>query len=150
MSWTAAYKKILVPIDFSPCALLALENARQIATKAGARIHLIHAWEIAWVHPEVSVVSGDQLVSLAEHTRLEAEDRMQKLVPGEASANISSSVRRGHPSDVVVSCAREESVDLIVMGTHGRTGLSHLILGSVAQKVLRRAPCPVLTCPKHD
>jgi len=138
---------ILVPVDFSDCSWLALEYAASLAGRLGARVHVLHAWEA----PEAmlpaaneSVYSG-QLVVLAERF---ASSRLSELVQAARIKGLpidGSFLEMGSPWRSIVNIAGERHYDLIVLGTHGRKGLSHALLGSVAEKVVRCAPCPVLT-----
>jgi nucleotide-binding universal stress UspA family protein len=123
------FNEILFPTDFSPASEAAGRIARSMAREAGARLHVVH------VVPPVTDPSfpAEGLTraaeSLGEGLRVETA-----LLSGRAGHNI-------------VDYAREKRIDLIVMGTHGRTGISHAILGSVAEAVVRLAPCLVLTVP---
>jgi nucleotide-binding universal stress UspA family protein len=121
--------EILFPTDFSPASEAAGRIAREMAVQAGARLHVLH------VVPPVTDPSlpAEHLAragrALADGLRVETA-----LLSGWAGRNI-------------VDYAREKRIDLIVVGTHGRTGISHAILGSVAETVVRQAPCLVLTVP---
>jgi universal stress protein A len=132
---------LLVPIDFSACAEHALDYACDLAAKLGARIHVIHA--IGAALPELSVALTDQTISSLRHSAAAAldqliEPRRQKAAFGEITV-VDDDAR-----DAILQAARAVRADLIVIGTHGRRGLSRVLLGSVAEDVLRRAPCPVL------
>jgi nucleotide-binding universal stress UspA family protein len=132
---------ILVPIDFSPCAEHALDYACALAAKLGAKIHVIHA--IGAVLPELSVALTDQMISSIRHNNTAA---LEKLVaPRRAQVAFGEvSVVDDDARDAILKAAKAVHADLIVIGTHGRRGLSRMVLGSVAEDVLRRAPCPVL------
>jgi nucleotide-binding universal stress UspA family protein len=100
------------------------------------------------LRPDLTVWAGEVSATLAEHTRSEAERGMKEFLErcGAAGrAKLTSRVLPGPAYQVIVSAAEEGAFDLIAMGTHGRTGISHLVLGSVAEKVVRHAKCPVLT-----
>lgn len=136
---------ILVPIDFSASSMRAVSLARELAEALGAaRILLVHAY---YVPPELAMYAPHRvpgyLEALEEAARKELDRANEKLGPGGPSAECLA--RRGMPEQVIPEIARERGSDLIVMGTHGRTGLSRWALGSVAERVLRTAPCPVLT-----
>lgn len=134
-------KTILVPTDFSPNADQALDYACELAAKLGATIHLVHA--VSAPPSALQVALTEQIIE-----NLLSEDRavLEKLMRsrGEAAAFGSSTVDIGDPRDLILNTAKTRGADLIVMGTHGRRGLSRMVMGSVAENVLRHAPCPVL------
>jgi universal stress protein A len=134
---------ILVPTDFSPCAERALDYACALAVKLGARVHVVNAIDAAF--PELSVSFTDVIASLRQHNTA-ALDKL--LAPRRARVVLGETrVVDGDPRDVILGMAGTVDADLIVIGTHGRRGLSRLILGSVAEDIVRRAPCPVLAVP---
>ena len=133
--------RILVPTDFSACAERALDYACALAGKLGAKIHVVNAIDAAF--PELSVAFTDVLASLRQHNTTALE---KLLTPRRARVTFGEThVVDGDPRDVILGMAGTVHADLIVMGTHGRRGLSHLLLGSVAEDIVRRAPCPVLS-----
>jgi len=138
-------RRILVPTDFSPPSERALEMAIEFARRFGAELTLFHAHELpAYVFPDgVMPVSPEILVELERTMSAELE----RLAARARAAGVPASIKTGVGAhDVeIVRFASEMNADLIIMGTHGRTGLRHVLLGSVAEKVVRRAPCPVLT-----
>jgi universal stress protein A len=140
-------KRIVVPMDFSPPAEAALRSAIALAKVTAGTLCLVHVVE----NPvEGGAWSGRAYaVSVeAEHVaRVEDAERQLKARLGELPAEFATGswVRTGHVAAAIVNFAREMDADLIAMGTNGRRGLGHLILGSVAEHVLRHAPCPVLT-----
>lgn len=138
------YRSILSPIQFDDPSLLALGLAKQIAAEHGATLHLLH------VVPKLRAI-GEPEVSEDEHSPGEekARARLQEiaarhLVGVQHKIHTAAASERGL-AKAVVWVASEVDADLIVLKTHGRKGLSHLILGSVAEEVVRTAPCPVLT-----
>jgi universal stress protein A len=146
--------RILVPTDFSKHSLNALTYAAAFAEKFGAELYLLHVvQDLSLVLPDP--VSGapplgppiDQLTAavLVAMDKLIAENKLANL-------KVHKEVREGSPFYEVIRFAKEVDIDLIVMGTHGRTGLVHVLLGSVTEKVVRKAPCPVLTVrhPEHE
>ena len=140
------FKKILVPTDFSPHSQEALRTAVDVAQKYGASITLIHVYEpVAYTLPEGYVlVTPQQLVDLNS----ELERRLAKAKAEAVQAGvreISTELLQGPPPHEIVDFAQQKAMDLIVMGTHGRTGIKHTLLGSIAERVLRKAACPVLT-----
>ena len=139
-------KNILVATDFGPASDAALTYGRALATQFGARLHLLHAAENDFLR---ATVTDPHVLKAAVARRLEerltAEDRADRA----AHAVLETS---DQPSDAITAYAKSAQIDLIVMGTHGRTGVSHMLVGSVAERVVRTAPCPVLTVrhPEHD
>ena len=138
-------KRILVPTDFSADAAAALTYALRFAQPFGASVHLLHvvadpmaagAWS--------SAVYTAEIAGLHINLVRDAERRLQQEA-ADKGAPITTEVRTGHAAHVILDLANERGIDLIVMGTHGRTGLAHLVMGSVAERVVRLAPCPVLT-----
>ncbi len=139
-------RKILLPTDFSSNAEPALELAIELAQRFGARLLLLHAyiaplylgpWCDSYLVPEEAV----------ENLRREAERGLSQLQQRveEAGVPVETIAMEGFAREVISEVARRQEVDLIVMGTHGRTGFHRLALGSVAERVVRVAPCPVLT-----
>lgn len=135
-------KRILVPIDFFDCSLDALEYAAAVAKESGAEVTLLHVMEP--VSYGLDFALGDA-ASLAR-TREGMLQRLETLTAAVVAAGIPtrSRVRGGIPRDAILEESQQWSSDLIVMGTHGRRGISHLLNGSVAEAVLRHADCPVL------
>ena len=130
---------ILVPIDFSPDAERALEHAITLARQFQARLTLLHVIHIP-VTTEVNLSSYYvEMETSAQQGMMTYQKRVE-----DAGLVVDVIVMRGTPFRDIVDLATNKRVDLIVMGTHGRTGLQHLLLGSVAERVVRLAPCPVL------
>ncbi|HEX8110719.1 MAG TPA: universal stress protein [Kofleriaceae bacterium] len=132
---------ILVPLDFSACSEHALDYACDLAARLGARIHVINA--IGATLPELSVALTAQMISSLRASNTAAldkllEPRRKKVAFGDVT------VADGDARDAILHAARAVRADLIVIGTHGRRGLTRVLLGSVAEDILRRAPCPVL------
>ena len=146
--------RILVPTDFSKYSQNALTYAAAFAENFAAELHLLHVVQnLALIIPDIIPVEPSLVPSLeqmtdAVHTafdRLIAENNLQPFV-------IHRAVREGTPFYEIIQYARETNIDLIIMGTHGHSGLAHVLLGSVTEKVVRKAPCPVLTVrhPEHE
>ena len=140
-------KRILVPMDFSPPSDAALEYARSVALRYGGSLHLLHVAEDpyrAFYSAEVYVPAVEGLrEEILSDTAGRLKDRLRPSDVTELHATADSII--GTPAGSIVEYAAGHGIDLIVMGTHGRGGMSHLLMGSVAERVVRTAPCPVLT-----
>lgn len=136
-------ERILVPIDFSDCSLDALEYAVQVAQRSGASIRLLHVLEPVSYGLDFSLLH----VAKQEKMREVIRGRLSDLAKALSEARVKTDVELygGLPSDSILDRAKTMAADLIVMGTHGRRGLSHTISGSVAETVVRKSSCPVLT-----
>ncbi|MBH0199579.1 MAG: universal stress protein [Nitrospira sp.] len=136
-------KRLLVPIDFSDCSLDAVEYAVIVAQRAKASLTLLHVLEPVSYGLDFSFPHPDK----RERQREAIKSRLDGLVSSLASAQVKAGylLRGGLPNDSILEAARTGSADMIVMGTHGRRGLSHAFYGSVAESVLRKSHCPVLT-----
>jgi universal stress protein A len=135
-------KNVLVATDFSDCAEYALDYACEIAADLGATVHLVNA--LGAMLPELSIALSDHMI---ETMRVEHFAALEQLAAAHrARVPIGRIiVEAGDARDAILAAARVVSADLIVMGTHGRRGIPRVLLGSVAEAVLRRSPCPVLT-----
>jgi nucleotide-binding universal stress UspA family protein len=129
------FTRILVPTDFSRASDAALTHARMLGRSSGATVHLLHVVDNAFL----ATVLAD-----AHDYEGAAYEKLQRL-SGENLGGILAVQRSEAPADAITRYARAHNIDLIVMGTHGRGRVAHLLLGSVAEKVARTAPCPVLT-----
>jgi universal stress protein A len=142
------FTRILVPTDFSEASEAALDYARVMAGKFGASLHVLHVFDAPFA---AGAVSAEVFIaeSPAANAQLfeEASNRLQRRVtPADRTRyRATTEIITGASAESIVTYARERGVDLIVMGTHGRSGLSHLLMGSVSEKVVRTAPCPVMT-----
>jgi nucleotide-binding universal stress UspA family protein len=145
-----AFKRILVPFDFSETSAAAVNYAVDIAKKFGANLAFIYVGDRTGAEAVAEsgiVTSGEREVDAATRGSL-----LQMLSPADrASLNPQFYVRTGDPAEEIVQLASDHDIDLIVMGTHGRGFVGHLVMGSVAERVVRTAPCPVLTVrnPAH-
>ena len=142
------FNRILVPIDFSPPSDAALNYARLLAAQFGASLHLLHVID----DPSASnAFVGDSYAPLTENIReltlKESRARLQQQLSGadRFRFHVTTDALIGVPATAIVDYALSTGADLIVMGTHGRTGVQHLLLGGVAEEVARHAPCPVFT-----
>lgn len=140
--------KILVPMDFSPHADRAFGYATALARRLGAELLLVHVVE----DPYASGAWGAEgyvpnVAELLQELIAGTERQLATLKETEAAQGLAvkTAVVTGRPAQSIIERAASEGCDLIVMGTHGRTGLSHAVMGSVAERVLRKASCPVLT-----
>lgn len=139
------FTKILVPVDFTPHSDEALRVASDLAQRYGATMTLVYVYEpIDYALPEGYVLySPDQLALLTdtfEKRLAEARDEAQGL----GARSVDTRLLQGPPAPEIVDFATQHGYDLIVLGTHGRTGLRHVVMGSVAERVLRTARCPVM------
>lgn len=147
--------KILVPTDLSESAAPVLAEAQLFASKFSATIDLLYVWSPPALAAPESVITGVGMAEqpLLEWLRSSAGDMLTKFASDARNSGIrigESFCDLGDPASAIVERAASGGYDLLVLGTQGRTGLSHLLLGSVAEKVVRRAPCPVLTVRTHD
>jgi nucleotide-binding universal stress UspA family protein len=139
-------RQILAPTDFSEFSKQAVQCAYELAQTFGAKLLLLHVVELLVYPVEIFLVSEEGttlLDDLERQARLDLAELVPKSLDGAVEVLCQAVV--GTPYLKIVEVAAAETVDLIVMSTHGRTGLSHLVMGSVAERVVRMAPCPVLT-----
>ena len=136
---------ILVPTDFSDYSSLALEYGLSFARDYKARLILLHVIEDPF-YPSNGATFGFNVEEFFRRMEEEASKRMLELVPSdiEKEVEVERVTIRGTPFLEIIRAAREKQVDMIVLATHGRTGLAHVLMGSVTEKVVRKAPCPVL------
>ena len=140
--------RILIPTDFSATSDAALAWAKTIAGQFGASVHLVHAFEDPFTSAAFAAEIYSPLpLSLRQTLIVETERRLAERLPFEERArfNGTAEIVTGNPAKTIVEYAGTLDADLIVMGTHGRGGMAHLLLGSVAERVVRTATCPVLT-----
>lgn len=142
-------QRILVPLDFSAASRAALEQAAMLARVFDARLDVLHVWEPA---PAVTPAQLGWMAGDADAFcgRIEGElgERVAQLVAEVApdlADRIEIAVEAGYVAHTVLEKLESDPYDLVVMGTHGRRGLKHLVLGSVAERLVRSAPCPVMT-----
>lgn len=140
------FSRIVAPTDFSDPARAGVEAAFELVAEGG-EVTVVHVVDdvpltygyIGMAIPDPQVVS--RLLKGAE------EELEESLPPVPAGLRVERRVMTGNPSEVIVALAREKDADLLVMGTHGRGGLAHVLIGSVTEKAIRRSPCPVLVIP---
>ena len=143
--------KILYPTDFSPAAEQAFDAAQRLARDSRSLLLIVHVAAPAQVPtPAGAVVPPHAMANVAisedtERTMEQVREELGKIVPDDGNIRFEHRLLAGVAGLEIPRLAEEEQADLIVMGTHGRTGLTRLLMGSVAEAVVRRAPCPVLT-----
>lgn len=142
-------KRILVPYDFSHGASAALRYAVSLAEAVNASIELLHVWEPGpYVDPTLMLAAGGRANDLSAQYTKDANERLAKAIADKAASiaeRVAPMVIAGYPSTTIVRHADDGNFDLVVMGTRGLTGLKHLLLGSVAERVVQRCNKPVLT-----
>jgi len=141
----ARIQHILVPHDFSDTAQCALDYALALAEKFAARVTIVHTYEVPLLsYPEGPAITAE-LVGQVQAAAKAALDGVVARSKGRPGVAVDGDLREGPPWAEIIAAATEGGADLIVIGTHGRRGLSRALLGSVAEKVVRSATCPVLT-----
>jgi universal stress protein A len=138
-----AFKTILVATDFSDASNLALEYARVLAARFGAGLRVLHV--VQTPIPLGSEMYVPEVMTVAERAVNEAQQQLAVTLAGLDGADVIGQVLVGMAPRKIVEYAADHDVDLIVMGTHGRGAIAHLLMGSVAERVVRTAPCPVFT-----
>jgi nucleotide-binding universal stress UspA family protein len=144
------WKTILVPHDFSSSANHAVAIARDEAKAHGAKLILLHVIDLpSSIKPETVIVpdATGAPINIKDYAVHQAEAHLADLAARIAKDGVTPAtfIRIGKPEDEIVRFANENAIDLIAMGTHGRTGLVHMLVGSVAERVVRMSKCPVLT-----
>lgn len=133
------YKRILFATDFSPASDAALQYATSLARDSGATLLIVHVEEL------LPYAGGEMYFAQPEYPNPEIRRMLEAVLPTDKSVRYEHRLVLGTAADDIVRIAEEEAVDLIVIGTHGRSGLTRVLMGSVAESVMRRAGCPVLT-----
>lgn len=148
----ALYPHVLIATDFSPSAEYALAHGVALAQRFGSRVTLVHAFSIPLVSPAAGAVvpNEDVVLALSEAANKNLDAVVARVVSKGLACE--GMLRVGFPDDEVLAAADARSTSLIVVGTHGRRGVRRLLLGSVAENILRRAKVPVLVVrdPAHD
>ena len=150
-----AIKDVLVATDFSAPSDTALNYARAMARSFGATLHVLHVFEPLWITSADVVGGGVALATMIQGLEDTARKQLEEAVTEEDRRELhatSAMVTSESPAREIANYAHEQKVDLVVIGTHGRSGISRMLIGSVAEKVVRLAPCPVLTVhhPEHE
>ncbi len=145
----ADIRRILCPTDFSEFSDIAFRYALSIAQHYGSKLFVEHVVEL-WQHPEAAFVPAHYYVEFRSHLLHKGEEELQRFVKNHANNGFRPEpvVEQGIAADAILALAEAEEVDLIVMGTHGRRGFDRLMVGSVTERVLRKASCPVLAVHK--
>ncbi len=142
-------KKILCPVDHSDCSKEALKYAVSFAMKDEAKLYLLHIIDIRSFSESLDTMAP-QIPD--NETVQQLRNKLLDCIPEEMrdDMDVEAIVIQGIPFVEIVSTSRKKEIDMIVMGSHGRTGISHMMLGSVSEKVVRKAPCPVLIVRQPD
>ena len=149
-------KKLLVPIDFSENSKKALIYAVRLAQRNNSSLILFHVFEppefVRQLPQDYSYESNEEMRKLFDAASRQSEERLVKLSRDvqESNVKIETSQRLGTPYEEIVKFAKEKEVDLIVIATHGYTGLKHFLLGSTAERVVNASPCPVLVVREKE
>ena len=143
---TIRIQKILLPTDFSEYSAAATKYACELATKFDAELHILHTLETHLAStPDFGL--GLDLPKYVSESKAAAEKSLNSVLDPkwEVGRTVVKAMVEGSPKVEIIAYARKHNIDLIVLATHGRSGLAHVLMGSVAESVVRTAPCPVLT-----
>lgn len=137
-------QKILCPVDFSNDSFTALDYAADFARQNAGTLLLLHVVDNPLA--EQYGPSGQNFYAEVEHALEKSKEMLAKVAQAHAAGvSCESIIKRGNPYEEIIDLAKAQQADVIVMSTHGRTGPQRLVIGSVAEKVVRTAPCPVFT-----
>jgi len=134
-----AQKTIVFPTDFSHASDAALQHAEALAKQSAARLLIVHVEE-----PPLAYGGGELYYGLPEPSSERILKMLEDVKPSDPSVPYTHRLTMGDPAGEVVRIAEDENAEMIIIGTHGRTGMTRLLMGSVAEAIVRRAPCPVL------
>jgi nucleotide-binding universal stress UspA family protein len=134
-----ATKTIVFPTDFSTASDAALPHAESLAKSSGARLLIVHVEE-----PPLAYGGGELYYGLPEPSSERILKMLEDVRPKDPAVPFTHRLTMGDPAGEIVRIAGDEGAEMIVLGTHGRTGMTRLLMGSVAESIVRRAPCPVL------
>jgi nucleotide-binding universal stress UspA family protein len=142
---------ILVPSDFSDCSDEALRYGLELARRFDAELHLLHVVQDPVTQPWAAEGFSVPLFEIVDEWKNQAAERLRAMVPEADRPRVRVACVVATPYTEILDYAAAHRIDLIVMGTHGRGGVTHMLLGSIAERIVRRAPCPVLTVrrPQH-
>lgn len=146
------FRRILVPVDYSEYSRASASYALAIAARVGATVDIVHVWDKPTYVSDAVMVrhAGEEHKSLAELIRQNAEQDMASFMAGlvvPAGTRVDHRLVSGDPISTLMGELKKGEHDLVVVGTHGRTGLAHMLLGSVTERLVRLSPVPVLTVP---
>ncbi len=140
------FRKILCPVDFESSSVAALDLAKSVALKYQAKLYVLNV-------ARIPASDMDAPVAIAPHPHWEqaADEQLKELARRNLDDEIAYElvVKGGIPESAILDAVNDLGIDLVVMSTHGRTGLAHLVMGSVAEEVVRTAPCPVMVVKPH-
>lgn len=142
---TPDIKSILVPVDFSSTSVRAVEYAHTLATRLGASLHVIHVCEVPALTMSAMDAYAIAYTNWSQQLGEEAERELAKATSQLTGVVVTTEVLFGNPARAIVTAATTRKSDLIVMGTHGHGALMHVLVGNVAERVVRTSPCPVMT-----
>jgi len=145
-------QRILVPVDYSSCSRAALRLAVELAQKFQASLDVVHVWDrpsyvTNVVMTSTEPVSGKSLIRMIEENAQRDLDEFLSTTDLPAGTKLVGHLLTGDPASALLHELKREKRDMVVVGTHGRTGLAHVLLGSVAEKLVRLSAVPVLTVP---
>lgn len=147
-------KTVLVATDFSEPSQVAVRYGRALAEAFNASLHILHVVPDSMALPWATMADGLAMADVQRQWEREANERLQQMLPESERAALGAvlTTRAGDPVRQITSYAVETGADLVVLGTHGRGPVAHMLMGSVAERVVRTAPCPVLTVrhPQHE
>jgi nucleotide-binding universal stress UspA family protein len=141
----AHFKEILIPVDFSDHSTAALESAIELAKAFDSRLHLLHCYEIqpGGISPYGIAIPSSYSAEIRDAASQQLAEWQEERIPAGMSVDVS--IVSEVPSKAIVGTAKKIGADLIVMGTRGLSGFQHVMLGSVTERTVRLAPCPVMT-----
>jgi nucleotide-binding universal stress UspA family protein len=143
---SADWKQICCPVDFSDASRAAMEVAADLARRGGATLTLLHAYPIpGYTFPDGSVVASGRMMQELSEQAAKHLSEWRREAEALGVANVAAVTAAGEPASEILAYAAKNGVDLLVVGTHGRSGLEHALLGSVTERVMRKARCHVLT-----
>jgi universal stress protein A len=145
-------QSILVPVDYSSCSRAALKLAAELAQRFQASLDVVHVWDRPSYVSDVVMtrsepISSKSLIHLIQENAQRDLDEFLSATPLPVGTTISGRLLPGDPASALLHELKQKKFDLVVVGTHGRTGLAHALMGSVAEKLVRLSPVPVLTVP---
>ena len=146
-------KKVLLPIDFSKASTVILPYAIDFAEKYGARLFILFVAEDPFTYSGISTTTHLLPAEYFEDMAHRAQRKMVTFVAdnlSKSSLDVEEIVLTGHPAEEIINYANQEKMDLLIIGSHGFKGFEKFVFGSVAEKVIKMAPCPVLTINTHE